>query len=483
MGMKALSLVIIGAFLTGLVGMAEELPPPIRTLIVSFNEAGEIMLCDPEIAPRFTFEILVYPNHGALSGTPPRLVYTPDEGFYGEDSFRVAVYDAETEELLEEIYVEVKVLGPGGLLSPPSFTWNAKVIFSGPSFIIEKTQFDLRFTAKLYYFDMELFAKVEDSVFSSFTGTLRHTLELLADTAQIEIPLGLTAEFDPTIPSLKSWTANVSIPVLNFTLDYRFYFDGSIPDNSYGLFTLTGTLDEMSLTLKARFGGLTVEFSSFDLLVRGEAVSLGCSFCDFTYEVSLAFSKEEGFQNLSFTLKDLPVPCGLCGEVSIYTSLKITFTPDAKDVVPTLQVSTDWIEGCIKPYIALETAEEGFGLEAIFLYGIELKCEFANEIEGKFVTSFDPEKDASLTGDAAFFEYWRFEGPMVGCCEDTGRWQITLYFSRGTDFLFGFSKMKALLHFPLLQGFTVRFGAETGLVDPTDPAKAWRVEFGWQGTL
>ncbi len=483
MGTKRLALMAIGGILIALIGVADELPPPTQSLIVSFNEAGEILLCDPEMASKFAFEILVPPEHGTLSGTPPRLVYTPDEGFYGEDSFRVAVYDAKTEELLEEIYVDVKVLGPGGLLSPPSFTWNAKVIFSGPSFTIEKTQFDLRFTSKFYYFDTELFAKVEDNVFSSFIATLRYTIELLADTTEIEIPLGLTSEFDPTIPSLKSWTANVSIPVLDFTLDYRFYFDGGTPENSYGLFTLTGTLDEMSLTLRVRFGGLTIEFSDLNLLIRGEAVSLGCGFCDFTWELNLAFSKEDGFQSLSFTFNDLPVPCGLCGEVSIYTSLKITFTPDAKDVVPTLRVSTDWIEGCIKPYIALETATEGFGLEAIYLYGIELKCEFANEIEGKFVTSFDPEKDTALTGDAAFFEYWRFEGPVVGCCGDTGRWQITLYFSRGTDFLFGFSKSKVIIHFPLFQGFTVRFGAETGLVDPTDPAKTWRVEFGWQGTF
>ena len=483
MGMKIISAIAVGICAVAPLITAQELPPPTQSLIVSFNEAGEILLCDPEVAPNFAFEITVPPEHGALSGTPPRLVYTPDPGFYGEDSFRVAVYDAKTEELLEEIYVEVKVLGPGGLISPPSFTWNAKITFSGPSFAIEETQFDLRFAAKLYYCDLELYTKITDNVFSTFTATLRYNLRLLADTAEIEIPLGLTTDFDPTVPGLKSWTASVRIPVLDFTLDYRFYFDADTPGNSYGLFTLTGTLDEISLTLRTKFSGLTIEFSDLSLLLRGEAVALGCAFCDFTWEIGLAFSKEEGFQNLYFAFDDLPVPCGLCGDVKIYTNLKITFTPEAKDVTPALRVSTDWIEGCIKPYIALETAAEGFGLEAVDLYGIELKCEFANEIQGRFVTSFDPERDASLTGDPNFFEYWRFEGPVVGCCGDTGRWQFTFYFSRGTEFLFGFSKLKCILTFPLFQGFTVTFGAETGLVDPADPAKTWKVNLGWQGTF
>ncbi|NOX45293.1 MAG: hypothetical protein GXO72_06150 [Caldiserica bacterium] len=418
-----------------------------------------------------------------MSGTPPRLVYAPDPGFYGEDSFRVAVYDAQTGELLEEIYVEVRVLGPGGLISPPSFTWNAKITFSGPSFVIEKTLFDLRFVSMFYYFEMDLYAKVEDSAFSSFTGTLRYDLELATDTMEMEIPLSLSADFDPTVPALKSWTANVRVPIFDFTLDYRFYFDAGTPENSYGLFTLTGTLGEMSLTLRTRFSGLTIEFSDLDLLIRGEATALGCSFCEFAWDISFAFNKEEGFQNFCFTFSDLPVPCGLCGDVRIYTNLKITFTPEAKDVSPTLRVATDWIEGCIMPYISLETAAEGFGLEAVDLYGIEIRCEFANEIAGKFVTSFDPEKDASLTGDAAFFEYWRLEGPVVGCCGDTARWQITFYFSRGNDDLFGVSKVKTILNVPLLQGFTVNFGAEMGLVDPADPAKTWKVDFGWQGTF
>jgi|Deesub1362B_J571_1020462.scaffolds.fasta_scaffold01832_2 hypothetical protein len=162
--------------------------------------------------------------------------------------------------------------------------------------------------------------------------------------------------------------------------------------------------------------------------------------------------------------------------------MKITFTPDTKEVSPALRVSSEWTKGCIKPHISLGMAKERFGLDAIYFYGIEVRCEFVNGILGKSVTSFDPDKDSSLTGDEYFFEYWRFEGPMVGCYGDTRRWQITLCFSRGRDFLFGFSELISIFNFSRFQGFTVNFDVKTGIADPIDLTETWLMHFGWQGT-
>jgi hypothetical protein len=460
-----------------------ELPPATQSAVVPYEGKAEIWLCDPEIAGNFTFEVTDPPEHGTLSGTPPQLVYEPEKGFYGEDSFRVAVFDAETEELLEEIYVEIVVLGPGSLVSPPVFVWNGDLTFSGPSFAVEETEFEGKLKFKFYYFDLELRAKIEDNEFSSFTTTFRYNLDFPFNESTIKIPVTLTTDFDPTVPALDHWTAGLRTSIMGYTLSYKFYFDGEDPEDSYGLFSVSGRLEGISFNIRVKFKGLTIQFSELDFIARGEAVDLGCSFCDFRWDVSLAFSKTEGFQNFCFTISDLPFPCGVCGDVGLYASVKATFTTEAKDISPTLRVSTRWIDGCIRPRISLQLPDEGFGLEGVEVYGIEIKCEFAGEITGKFATSFNPEKDASITGSQHFFEYWRFEGPITGCCDDTGHWQFTFYFSRGNDYLFGFSKLKTLVIFPLFRGFTAHFGLELGLVDPDDLSKTWLLNLGWKGTF
>lgn len=460
---------------------AEELPPPIQTIIVPFESEKEIVLCDPEIALKFSFEIVEYPSHGSLEGRPPTLIYKPNPGFYGDDSFRVLVYDAKTEELLEEIYVEVVVLGPGSLISPPRFSWNTDFTFSGPGFVLESSSVEGTLQLKFYYFDVEMRAKIDDGVFSSFRTTARYNLELPLGEAQIKIPVTLTTNFDPSVPKLDSWTAGLKSSILGFTFGYQFYFDADNPENSYGIFNLAGAIDEVSFSMRVKFQGLAIEFNEFDLTLRGKAFALGCKSCDFSWDAGLGFSKEEGFQDFYFTFRDFPLPCGVCGPIKLYASVKATFSVDAKDITPSIRVSAPWIDGCIRPRVALETPEERFGLEGIYVYGIEIKCEFANEISGKFVTSFDPEKDSSVTGDPNFFEYWRFEGPILGCCGDAGRWQITLFFSRDKGYLFGLSKYASIVYVPIFRGFLAHFGLELGLVDPSDPTKTWMLSFGWKG--
>ncbi|HLT30746.1 MAG TPA: kelch repeat-containing protein [Myxococcaceae bacterium] len=48
---------------------------------------------DPEADPSLTWLIVSPPEHGTLSGTPPELTYTPNEGFLGDDSFTFVAED------------------------------------------------------------------------------------------------------------------------------------------------------------------------------------------------------------------------------------------------------------------------------------------------------------------------------------------------------------------------------------------------------
>jgi ferric-dicitrate binding protein FerR (iron transport regulator) len=65
--------------------------PPVAEALSLKGEGGEPMrICqrgsDPERDPQ-TFTVLKEPAHGKLSGNAPNLVYTPEPGFSGEDSF------------------------------------------------------------------------------------------------------------------------------------------------------------------------------------------------------------------------------------------------------------------------------------------------------------------------------------------------------------------------------------------------------------
>ncbi|MCD8483117.1 MAG: Ig-like domain-containing protein [Verrucomicrobia bacterium] len=60
------------------------------------NTPLEIVLTASDIDnDPLTFSIATQPDHGTLSGTPPALVYTPDAGFYGQDTFTFTAFDGE----------------------------------------------------------------------------------------------------------------------------------------------------------------------------------------------------------------------------------------------------------------------------------------------------------------------------------------------------------------------------------------------------
>jgi len=58
------------------------------------------------------FNITSFPSHGTLAGFIPNLVYIPDEGFVGDDSFTFVVFDAVEESLPATISIQVNPAGP-----------------------------------------------------------------------------------------------------------------------------------------------------------------------------------------------------------------------------------------------------------------------------------------------------------------------------------------------------------------------------------
>jgi len=69
-------------------------------------------------ADPLTYRVVDAPQHGTLSGTPPRLIYTPEEGYAGPDSFTFDADDGKARSNIAEVVVTVlgdSATDPGGL--------------------------------------------------------------------------------------------------------------------------------------------------------------------------------------------------------------------------------------------------------------------------------------------------------------------------------------------------------------------------------
>ncbi len=74
---------------------------------------------DPE-DDALTFSIVDAPIHGTLSGTAPDLVYTPNPGYFGPDSFTFRVNDGQLDSEVARIDIEVRLVNAAPeIVSPP----------------------------------------------------------------------------------------------------------------------------------------------------------------------------------------------------------------------------------------------------------------------------------------------------------------------------------------------------------------------------
>lgn len=75
-------------------------PPVANDVTASTNENQGVamaMIATDVDSPAMTYQIITPPSHGALTGSPPYVAYTPAPGYYGEDSFTFSANDGTTE--------------------------------------------------------------------------------------------------------------------------------------------------------------------------------------------------------------------------------------------------------------------------------------------------------------------------------------------------------------------------------------------------
>jgi hypothetical protein len=91
---------------------------PVEIILMASNLGGDAL----------TFSIVDAPAHGRLSGAPPNLTYTPDEGYTGSDSFTFSVDDGTNDSNTATVTITVEAAGTGAESDPdgmgvPTWVW------------------------------------------------------------------------------------------------------------------------------------------------------------------------------------------------------------------------------------------------------------------------------------------------------------------------------------------------------------------------
>lgn len=445
---------------------------PLQVVFVPFDTPTLFVLAtgDQDLA----YTILELPTQGVLVGIPPYLTYIPRPGFSGTDWVHYLVQTDQGQWDLGT--VQLVVFSPGATMSPFVFTSETELGWSGPTFTLDSYRFVFGVQARFTYFEQALRATWTDAGFTSFVGTTRTELEG-SWPSPWRLPITSTLDFDPTIPGLNSWTLNATVNLLGATWAYTFYFSGTEPQTpSYSTFQVQGTVGPFTFDSRTKFVHLTPTFGEQKLTLRGPWI---CEGCPTNWELEFVQTKV-GFDHLSLLVKDVEIPCPGCGTIQTFFDIEVTFTVAEKTIEPTLRVSSGFV-ACVRPLVALATPETGFGLSGFDLYGIEIKCELASGYTLRLATAFDPVQNSSVTGYAQFFELWQLEGPVVPCCGNPGRFQLSAYFGRESGSLFGLGMGNIILYFPVSREVLVNVGLKLGEVDPSDSSKTWILTVGSKG--
>ena len=92
-----------------------------QSIVTAENSSVQILLtATDQDGDALTYRVLTQPTQGSLSGTPPNLVYTPNQGYTGTDGFTFSANDGQLESNSASIYISVQAANANGEISNPT---------------------------------------------------------------------------------------------------------------------------------------------------------------------------------------------------------------------------------------------------------------------------------------------------------------------------------------------------------------------------
>jgi hypothetical protein len=196
--------------------------------------------------------------------------------------------------------------------------------------------------------------------------------------------------------------------------------------------------------LAIRGSAAGVEYSSTTTL----GMEPGCSFafrservtaewigCALRLQATLTLT-ETGFGELTAKLDNYAIPgCGWT-DGGLYLDVTLKCTVDEKTVTPAFSLKTSWID-CVRAYGELVSSSlGGTSIDGVSVYGLRIEHTLGG-VSFESSISFDPAKNATMTGQVDYFELLRVSGTIPSCCGSGGAWSIATYFQNDHAALMG----------------------------------------------
>jgi len=395
---------------------------------------------DPDEHP-LRFVLVEGPIHGVLIGDMEEvtcegphdavieLTYVPAKGFVGTDVVTVAVYDPHDETASGTVTIEIDVTQrrAEGILSG-SWTMNTTFLPQSGSFTVFSS-----LLTEVYRIGPLMVKGIAGWGMTSVGSVKKVTLNALRLEGDVKLS-GMTASttlaLDPDAETaaelFDSWRATVGFALQGVSLRHTFYLAEDVA-SSYQSQYAQACVGGVSLTNTVSLDvneACAFEFGRND-------TSASWSWCDLDLLARLSVTCD-GFGKASIDLHELPILEDLPG---LTLDAGLTFAVDEKRLVTTLRWRPQ-SAGCLKLYGELEVGgEEGMKLEGLAIYGLRVEWEIG-DVRVVNATSFDPAKNAVLTGQSDYFEVLRASGTVTGCRGAPGSWGMATYFHAGSDRLF-----------------------------------------------
>lgn len=300
---------------------------------------------------------------------------------------------------------------------------------------------------------------------AKLTNTVFDLLTFAASGPIGDLSAQSTLVFNPSTLAFVSWQTTMALDAFGVGFSDTLYLTAPAA-SSYNVVRISGAVEAFDLEAIVRLGVCPGQFWDTTVCADWE-----WNVCETPLHACLSFSGVDGFVSLELEARDIPLLANVLGPGATL-DVRFGYTMDEKAVTPTLRFAPDW---AVCPEIVflgeVLLAAPPPGVDAVRIYGVKIEVPVGDVIF-RVADSFSDDKNASITGKAAFFESVSLETSLVSCCGSAGRIKGSAYFERSpapSGGLFGIGLLEGsaelLISRHVAATFTVEFR-------PTSPSWA-----------
>ena len=275
--------------------------------------------------------------------------------------------------------------------------------------------------------------------------------------------------FDPVGTAFSYWNSNVSAAIAGVTFGGAFYLTSA---GSGWMFSTSGVEGDLSLSATAYFNypvPTTLQTNSYCFCFTSVRFNASFPFaCVDLVDVSLGFSAADGFDGITFSLDTVSLP----GLPFLTFDFDLTFSIQTEGkvltIVPTINLDSD----CIIIYAELVTGSSDWIITGLNIYGVGLRYSWTGLSFASY-SSFDPGKNASLTGKSEYWEVFTITNNTDSCCGGEFEFSVSTYFSCDSTALFDWGETDIDVSVGIGSNFTL----STGILVDTTGIKEWTIGF------